>query len=363
MDTSLIFAREHEIELDFFALFGHVDYQITDTITIGGGLRYYESDQRTVELETQAFQGSANFAFPPAFGGPFQTMPTVTNDSSVEEDEITFDAVLSYQPNDDQLYYFRAASGFRPGGTNAPGVAGLFPGIVFPATFAPDTVESFEVGAKTSWFDNRLTLNAAYFKMLWDDIHVPGEEATGAFEFIANAASADIDGVEVEIVARPTDQWLLTFGVTWMDAALDEDQDFPVPLADIIAAGAPLPPLGVEGDDIPKVPEWALSGSAEYRFPFPLLAGVDTVLRTTFSYTDDSTTFFNDTFPGNAAIGDYFLMDLSASFVYDAWELKLFVTNVTDDRAVTDVDSGIDGFDTFTVRPRTFGVQVNWQWE
>ena len=361
MDPSTVFAREHEIELDFFALFGHVDYEITDTITVGGGLRYYDSDQRTFEIEKQAFQGSAAFTVPPAFGGPFQTVNTVTNDSSVKEDEITFDAVLSYQPNDDRHYYFRAASGFRPGGVNAPGIAGLFPGIVFPATFKPDSVESFEVGAKTSWMDDRVQLNVTYFKMLWSDIHVAGEEATGAFEFIANAASADIDGVEIEIFARPVDPLYLTFGVTWIDATLDEDQDFPVSLADIIAAGAPLPPLGVKGDNIPKVPELAFSGSAEYRFP--LMENVETVLRTTLSYTDDSMTFFNNQFPNNTKIGDYFLMDLSASFLYKNWELKVFGTNITEERALTDIDNQTDGFDAFTVRPRTFGIQMNWRYD
>ena len=361
MDPSTVFARRHEIDLDFFAIFGHVDYEITDTITVGGGLRYYESDQRTFEIEKQGFQGSENFTIPPAYGGPFQTTVNVTNDLSVKEDEITFDAVLSYQPNDDQHYYFRAASGFRPGGVNAPGVAALFPGIVFPETFQPDSVESFEVGAKTSWMDNRVTFNVTYFKMFWSDIHVPGEEATGAFEFIANAASADIDGVEVEIFARPVDPLYLTFGVTWIDPTLDEDQDFPVPLADILAAGAPLPPLGVKGDNVPKVPEWAFSGSAEYRFP--VTPTIETALRTNFSYTDGSTTFFNDTFPNNAGLGDYFLMDISASFFYRNWELKFYGTNITDKLAVTDVDRQTDGFDTFTVRPRTFGVQMNWNFD
>ena len=361
MDPSTVFSRQHEISLDFFAIFGHVDYEITDTITVGGGLRYYDSEQRTFEIEKQGFQGSANFTLPPAFGGPFQDFATISSDLSVKETELTWDAVLSYQPNDDLHFYFRGASGFRPGGVNAPGIAGSFPGIVFPATFQPDSVESFEVGAKTSWMDGRVTFNATYFKMFWKDIHVPGEEATGAFEFIANAASADIDGVEVEIFARPVDPLYLTFGVTWIDAKLDENQLFPVPLADIIAAGAPIPPLGVTGDRIPKVPKWAYSGSAEYRLP--VTSTIEAALRTNFSYTDGSQTFFNDTFPNNAPLGDYFLMDISASFFYKNWELKFYGANIGDKLAVTDVDNQTDGFDTFTVRPRTFGVQMNWNYD
>ena len=45
-DPSLVFARENEIDLDFFRIFGHADWEVTDQITIGGGVAYYESDQR-----------------------------------------------------------------------------------------------------------------------------------------------------------------------------------------------------------------------------------------------------------------------------------------------------------------------------
>ena len=116
------------------------------------------------------------------------------------------------------------------------------------------------------------------------------------------------------------------------------------------------------GDNIPKVPEWAFSGSVEYNVPFALLSNVDTFLRTTFSYTDSSMTRFSDDFSGNADIGDYFLMDISASFVYENWELKLFGSNITDERAVTDIDAQPDGPDVFTVRPRTFGVSLSWDY-
>ncbi|MGH8246750.1 MAG: TonB-dependent receptor domain-containing protein, partial [Gammaproteobacteria bacterium] len=264
---------------------------------------------------------------------------------------------LSYQHTDEQLYYFRAATGFRPGGINDTSLGSFF-GIDIPDTFEPDSVLSLEVGAKTSWFNDRLTLNAAYFKMFWEDIFVPGEEPTGAFEFIANAAKAEIDGVEVELFARPSDPWYFTLGVTWLNAELTEDQTFPpgfVPL--------PNTPRGFDGDPIPNVPEWALAGSMEYTAPATIIAGVQPVLRANWSYTDESETFFNATDPFRAQIGDYFLLNLSASFYYKNWEAKLFVNNVTDELAAVDVDNGIDGFDTFTVRPRSFGAQLNWRFK
>ena len=367
-DPSLVFSREHEIDLDFFRIFGHADWEITDQITIGGGVAYYESEQRLREFRTRDFQDPPVFTLPPAFGGPFQTVAELQDDSVIKEEEITFDAVASWARNEEQLFYFRTATGFRPGSVNPPGLGAAFSNIFIPPGFDPDTVFSWELGAKTSWYDNRLTFNAAYFHMDWSDIHVPGEDPTSGVEFIANAAEADIDGVEVEIFARPTEQWFLTVGGTWTNAELAKDQTVEdltggQSAADLIAGGNPLPLLGLEGDSIPKVPEWALSGSVEYNFPFPMGENIHTYLRSTFSYTDSSTTRFNDTFPGNTPIGDYFLMDLSASFVYDNWEFKLFGSNITDERAITDVDSEPDGPDFFTVRPRTFGIQLSWHYE
>jgi len=369
-DTSLIFSREHEIELDFFRIFGHADWEITEDITIGGGLAYYESDQRIREFRTQDFQDpSFGLTFPPAYGGPFQINPILSSDDKAKEDEITWDAVASWNLTDDQMIYFRAASGFRPGSVNPPGLGAGF-GAIIPPSFQPDSVVSYEVGAKTSWYDDRVTFNATYFHMDWTDIHSPGADPSGTVEFIANAGKAGIDGMELELFARPSDPWFFTFGVTWMSASLSRDQTLEevtgtpgLTEAAIIAGGGSVPPRGRSGDPIPKVPELAFSGTAEYNVPFKWIDGVHTYIRTNFSYTDSSTTLFNDEFQFNAPIGDYFLIDLSASFVYNNWELRVFSTNLFDERAVTDVDKQVDGVDTYTVRPRTFGVQASWQWD
>ena len=355
--ASLAFARSQDIDFEFFAVFGHVDFEVTEQITLGGGVRYFDSEQDNLEQTLQAFQGSIAFTIPPLFGGPIQTTPTVTVDDVAKEDEITWDASLSFAPTDSQMYYVRAATGFRQGGINDASTASAF-GISIPAAFTSDEVLSVEVGAKTSWNDDRITLNATYFKMFWDDMQVPGVEPTGAVEFISNAAEAEVDGVELELSARPTDQFLLHFGATWLNAELTEDQIIDPGLA----APGFTPPLGVDGDNVPKVPEWAFSGTMEYTFPFTMLENTEASLRGNFSYTGESDTFFNNNFPGFVEIGDYFLLNLSANFQHGDWSLRFFVDNITDKRAKVDIDGswGPDTYRLFTVRPRTFGAQVSW---
>jgi outer membrane receptor protein involved in Fe transport len=342
------------------AAFGHLDYELTDSLTLGAGIRYFDSDQTNTPVTLQAFQGSIPFTFPPAFGGPVQTVPIISPDASVSVSEVNWDASLGYRHDENHLYYFRAATGFRQGGVNDANLA-LQLGVIIPESYDPDTVTSLEVGAKTSLNDDRLFFNATYFKMFWDDIQVPGQDATGASNFINNAAKAEIDGVELELFARPTEQWLLTFGVTWLDAALTEDQALINPASFV---GRTLPPLGLDGDKLPKAPEWAFSGSVEYAVPFPLMENVDMALRGNFSYTGKSDRFFNDSFDNNAELGDYFLLNLSADFRRNNWLFRIFANNVTDEAPTIDIfGNGADAQHLITAEPRSFGAQVQWRFK
>lgn len=355
--ASLLYGTQQQFDIEAFAFFGHIDYELNDQITVGGGVRYYNADERDVNFTTVPFQGSIPPVTPPAYGGVIATaVPIVGLDEKTSVDELTWDASLAFQHTEDLLYYFRAATGFRQGGSNDSNLAAQL-GAEIPGTFDPDTVLSLEFGAKSSWFDNRLTANATYFKMFWDDIQIPGQDPTGSINFIDNAAKAEIDGFELELAARPTDQWYLTFGLTWLDAALTDDQD----ISDPLGLGFP---GGRDGDKVPKAPEWAFSGSAEYRLPMQIVSNVETTLRANFSYTDESNRFFNDSFENNFEIGNYFLLNLSASFEYKNWELRVFARNVTDEVATVDYfGNGADAMQQVAVEPRAIGAQLRWRYE
>lgn len=354
--TTLDFARTQSIDYEFYALFAHVDYEMTDKVTLGAGIRYFDSEQHNIEFTTQGF--GAQGVLPPTQGGPIQTVPIPGVNAKVDEDDYTWEASIAYQQTEDLMYYFRAATGYRQGGINDSSLAAAT-GVIVPAGFESDEVTSLEFGVKSEWFGNRVILNANYFKMFWDDMHVPGTTANGGFEYIVNAGEAEVDGIEVELFAQLNDQWFFSLGLTWLDARLTSDQ--------ILELAAPTDPFGKSGDDIPNVAEWQFAGSVEYSFPSSWLGSVDTTLRANYSYTGESDTFFNDEFDDFTEKGDYFLLDLNAVFTYENWGLTFFVKNVTDKRAIVDFEGAdtttIAEQDIRTVAPRTFGVQVNWNYE
>ena len=356
---TLVFGTNEVPSSEAYAVFGHADFQINDAWALGAGVRYYDADLRNENFTLQAFQGSIPFTFPPRFcqdptpGACVQLEPIKGLDDTTSQSKTTWDASVSYKQSEDVLYYLRGATGFRQGGINDSNSAQQL-GIEIPPTYDPDTLLSVELGAKTSWAEDRVIANAAYFKMFWDDIQVPGQDSTGSVNFIDNATKAEIDGIEFELAATPTDQWFLTFAATWLDARLTEDQVVDDPQGFGF-------PAGNEGDDIPKVPEWALSGSAEFRFPFFGSSDLEAALRANASYVSESNRFLNDSFEGNAEIGDYFLLNVGAGVEGDNWEARLFLNNVTDEVAVLDVfGNGADPQHKITVEPMSVGAEFLW---
>ena len=109
---------------------------------------------------------------------------------------------VAYSLSERALVYVQAAEGFRPGGANQ--IVGL-PEAITP--YEADSLWSYEIGAKTSWFAERMTLNVAAFRIDWDNMQVTGTTPDGAFRFISNAGTAQIDGAELEVSSHRCRGW------------------------------------------------------------------------------------------------------------------------------------------------------------
>lgn len=352
---SLIYSTGSENQVRSVALFLNADYELTEKLKASVGIRHFEASLHDIALTKQAFQGSIPRATPPAYGGPVQTETTIGLDARSDQSKLTWSGTLSYQIDPDKLIYARAATGFREGGINNYNSAAQL-GIIIPKFFGPDTVLSMEAGAKTSWFDRRLTLNATYFHMTWEDIQVPGSSPTGAAGFISNGTDANIDGVELEAMVRPDPNLTLSLAATYMTAKLSRDQfmpdleDFPEP-----------PPLGYKGERIPKIPELTLAASMQYQVPRPIFNGVDMSFDASLSYVGSSYNAFNDGFAGFRQIGDFALLNLGMNFDTGPATIRVFASNVTDTEGAVDWSGSTTNIAMrSTNKPRTIGVLVRY---
>jgi len=170
-NPALLFANMSEDNNNnAFAAFAQVDFDITQWLTLTGGLRYDEDRRSQRNLLTGAVR-KATFD---------HLQPKVT---------------LTAKPADGILTYATYSTGFRSGGYNAPNV--VVP--IFPA----ETLKNYEVGFKTQFLDRKLTINGAVFRTDVSNYQYFYVDAASASQIISSIDAVRIKGVELEVIARP----------------------------------------------------------------------------------------------------------------------------------------------------------------
>lgn len=193
-----------------YAAFGQATYNVTDRLSFTAGLRYTYEDKRYNRVTTtQSSLGALNgitFRFPDNLPAPLNTQPTASFDAW------TPSFTLSFKPEDGKLVYVSASRGFKSGGFNGRAnslsdltlVVNGAPTLV--TRFRPETVWTYEVGAKGSFMDGKVFLSATAFYSDYNDFQarVGGGTvgSTGVFP-VLNAGKLRIWGVEGEAVVKP----------------------------------------------------------------------------------------------------------------------------------------------------------------
>jgi iron complex outermembrane recepter protein len=215
-----------------YAAFSDVRFKLSDRLTIGGGGRYTRDRksifnnfgqviplvQLSVPTFTAAFGDCVGVVGLIAPGVPrFGPANNCTGKKSFGK--FTWRAHADYEIGDNKLLYASYSKGFRSGGFN--GRAGS-PTSLGP--YDPETVNAYEVGLKADWLDRRLRTNIALFRTDYRNKQEevvqasPPGSANPQETVVRNAASARINGAEVEITAQPSDELTVFASLSYLDA-------------------------------------------------------------------------------------------------------------------------------------------------
>jgi outer membrane receptor protein involved in Fe transport len=336
------------------AIFGEFSWHINDDwdLTVGG--RYFERQNTGYYFVNHP--GGPNFA-----GEPDTTAGDreyrLANGGRPEgrtgkEDQFVPKVSLSYNLDDGKMIYGLYTRGVRQGGVNRSRGQPFFPN-----NYDSDIMDNYEIGYKSTFNEGRGRLNLTAYSMQWSDyqlqlvdpsdppclvngvpdfdISIPGECGQPWQTLIANAGDAHIDGVNVEIDYAAGDNWLLGANYEVMQAETDTSQDLNNDGIDDLVAGLRLP----------LVPSSKASGWVEYRRPVDLFGGEEFFIRTQWSYTGDSLNVLEprpETHPNpQSKTASYVIGDLRFGVVGADWEVDLFVNNLTDERAVYTLQTGL----------------------
>jgi outer membrane receptor protein involved in Fe transport/tetratricopeptide (TPR) repeat protein len=183
--------------------FGDVTFDLDDLWSVEGGVQHFHS----AVAEAQAY---ASYFYYPRYSEYHRAFSNRTN----------LRAGINFKPAAHSLLYLSFAQGYREGGYNyVP--SGTTSSV--PQTFAPDTLDNFEVGFKTEQLGGHLVWNTAAYLMLWKDYQTTVSIAGPPFGFQANIGDARIAGVESTVEWVPLDGLHLSLSGNYNDARLRSD--------------------------------------------------------------------------------------------------------------------------------------------
>lgn len=292
---------------DSKAVFAQATYDVTDTLSITGGLRYTQEEK---SFTPDQVVGTNNIDIPEG------TLILPAGKNSRTDEKTTPTLTVSYTPLDGLMVYSTYAEGFRSGGY----VQRIFPPLSIVPNFGPETAKSYEAGLK---FDNGgFRLNTAAFLVDYTDIQVRTQNPGYVGFFEANVGNAQISGFEVESHARLFDGFFVEGALGYTDAEYTS-----------IDVEAPLVASITTESEFPHVPEWSASASLLKEFDLDTLG--DVVARLSVDYHDG---YFNN--PENTTpivTPERTLVDLSFVWTDLSGDLSVDfgVKNLTDERYVT----------------------------
>lgn len=186
-----------------------------------------------------------------------------------EEKEWSGTLKAAYRWNDHVMGYVSAARGYKAGGFNldrvqsntglSSGTAGIVP--VNDTSFPGEFVDSYELGAKTTWMDGNLLLNATLFHQTYDDFQL--NSFLGTSFVVRSIPEVVSQGIDTELLWQtPIKGLMLQGGVTYADTRYGDE----VPGPDFVAPTGALYKL--PGSRASFAPLWSASGSVTYQWDF-----------------------------------------------------------------------------------------------
>jgi len=344
---------EADVDTSTYAVFGEFTFDFTQQLSLTLGGRY-TWDERKAKILRQNYLGGGSPVFNGA-GLPFGA-PSTNFTGSRDFEKFTPRATVSFQPTPDHNLYASYSKGFKGGGfdprgvgVNAPNTDGQ-PGlsnaeIASFLSFAPETVDSYEVGYKGSLLDGRVFVALAGFYADYTDIQIPGSVActvSGLPSFCgvtSNAGKATFKGLEFEGSARLGAGFSLSASAGYIDAKFDQ----------YITNIGGVPTDVAQFRKVQNTPEFTGSLNANYLAP---LGDGDLNFNAGVSYRSKTYQFElpNPYIDQNG----YALFD--ASVLYSApggrWTIGLFGKNLTDKRYKT------SGY-SFVTQNATTGAIIN----
>lgn len=345
-----------------YALFGQASWNISDTVSLTGGLRYTHEDKEGVyrqywvagtDLSTLAPADAAA-----ATGIRNQFNPRTSYSVSTKDDSVSGLLTLTWKVAQDALLYGSYSRGNKSGGlnlTNIPaGVVGASPSV------RSETVDNYELGLKTQFLDRSVTFNAAAFWTEVSDyqtaITEQNSSGTGFVQYISNIPKVRSRGLEADLGYAPSKWISLTASGSYIDTTYRNYRNAPqAPENDPTVSGAVQDLSGVQ---LPGVPKFTYTLGADVAQP---LGGGETAVYGHADFSHRSTFNTSSANSRYAQVPGYGLLNARIGLRSEdaRWDVSVWARNLTNTKYFQALSAANAGTVTGTIGdPRTYGVTL-----
>ncbi len=249
-----------------WAGFAQASYEVIDDVEFSLGVRYTEEDKNYSPVSDNFINGRTQLIYefaPIALGVPGATpgdpklvidppIPLLNNDTPLKFQEWTPHADISWKATDDLMLYASYSRGYKAGGFEQR----IAVPVAEAGTFGVETVDSYEVGFKSTLAGNTLRFNGATYYTDYKDLQC--SVVIGIAPTFINCGDATIKGFELEGNWLPDESWSVDFALGYTDASWVKGSLTPLAAT-----------VGITDDKkFAMVPEWTLSGAVSYIFNF-----------------------------------------------------------------------------------------------
>lgn len=296
------------------AIFASFDWQLTDNLMLNIGGRYTD-EERTLTTQVPGFY-SQQFGIMIVPDGPVQKFKE-------DWDEFSPRVALQYTFNDDLMVFGSFSSGFKSGGFFA-----RTQNVDDIRSFDPEYVDTWELGMKSEWLDNRMRFNATAFYSDYEDkqeedvVDLGGGNVT---TIVYNAADATIYGLELELTAQITTGLTGFLNLGFLDAEYD----------DFIAAG-----VDVSDRELRNAPEQTVGLGLDYNAD---LGFGELGLHYNYQWRDEYHTVLSNDIRGLVDSGDFHNASIDLTFA-ENYRVSVYGRNIGDERYQRAVPIGITGW-------------------
>ncbi len=369
--------RYFSSDAELWSVFWQTTWNINERLRANLGLRYSEEEKKGARSLTVAdLQGNERplGTVDGVLDGVFKIERHDLNDVQ-DTEQLAPSINVQWDATDEMMVYATASRGYKSGGFDArsnasPSAAPNAAGNVILGSFEYDEEQatSFEIGAKTSFWDGRAELNVAAFFTQYDDLQVSIFDGTLGFN-VGNAGKAETQGLEFDGRVALTDELTMSAAIAFLDFEFTEfenGQCYQGQTPDSVVNGVAF--CDYKGKSNQYVAEYSGNVALSYNHSFG--DAMEFRAATDFVFTDDYNSSQNLDPSQEQDAYVKVNMRLAIADLNEGWEVALVGKNLTDEEVVSysnDTPLANSSFGSvnhyaFVERPRSLALQASLRW-